>query len=176
MKTIIAMLAIVTLTGCSTFATSRYSPSVDNVLALKKHKGAQVKVGNFSSFEPGLAIITCRGFGPVKSPDGEPYSEYIKKALTDELKMSELYSADAPITLTGQLNALTFSSTSGNWNMSLTVNSSNGQSVTVNENYKYTTSYVGETACNQTAQAFMPAVQDLIAKLVRGNDFKALIK
>ena len=176
MKAIIALLGLTILTGCSTFATSRYSPSVDNVLALKQHKGVQVNVGNFSSFEPGLSVITCRGFGPVKSPDGEPYSEYIRKALTDELKMSDVYSSDAPITLTGQLNQLDFSSNSGNWNISLTVNSSNGKSVTVNDNYKYTTSYNGETACNQTAQAFMPAVQDIIAKLVRGNDFKTLIK
>jgi hypothetical protein len=176
MKTIIALLAIVTLTGCSTFATSRYSSSVDNVMSLREHKGQKVKVGNFTSFEPGLSVITCRGVGPVKSPDGEPYSEYIRKALTDELKMAEVYSVDSPVTLTGQLNSMNFSSTSGNWEMSLTVNSSNGTSVTVNENYKYTTSYVGETACQQTAQAFMPAVQDLIGKLVRGPEFKTLIK
>jgi len=176
MKIIISSIAVLALTGCSTFATSRYSPAVDNIQSLKQHKGAQVNVGNFSSFEPGLSIITCRGFGPVKTADGEPYSEYVKKALTDELKSADIYSSDAPITLTGQLNQLDFSSNSGNWNISLTVNSSNGKSVTVNDSYKYTTSYNGETACNQTAQAFMPAVQDIIGKLVKGSEFIGLVR
>jgi hypothetical protein len=34
---------------------------------------------------------------------------------------------------------------------------------------------VGETACNQTAQALMPAVQDLIKKLVSNPEFKAIV-
>lgn len=175
-RIIIASIIAASLTGCSTFATNRYAVSVDNVQALKANKGKQVKVGTFTSFEPGLNVIVCRGAGPVKSPDGEPYAEYMRKALVDELKMSEIYSNEAPVTLTGQLNSLDFSSNSGNWNMSLTVNSTNGQSLTVNENYKYTTSFVGETACNQTALAFMPAVQDLIGKLVTNENFKTLIK
>lgn len=175
MKIIIASIALIALTGCSTFATTRYSPSVDNIQTLKTFKGSQVKVGNFSSFSPGVSIITCRGFGPVKTPDGEPFSEYVRKALMDELKIADIYSTEAPIMLSGQLNQLDFSSASGNWSISLTVNSSNGKSITVNDNYKFTTSYYGETACNQTAQAFMPAVQDIIGKLVRSAEFKTLI-
>lgn len=177
MRKIVVLAALLLLSGCSTFATNRYAVSVDNVSALKEYRGQhKVKVGAFSSFQPGLAVISCRGFGPVKSPDGEPFAEYIRKALLDELKLSEVYSDDASTVITGQLNALDFSSTSGNWNISATFVSSNGGSVTVNQNYKYTTSYVGETACAQTAQAFMPAVQDLIGKLVRGPEFKTLLK
>ncbi|CAG9250964.1 hypothetical protein PCAR4_290075 [Paraburkholderia caribensis] len=65
----------------------------------------------------------------------------------------------------------------GTWNPGLTVNSSNGHSVSVAEEaYSYNSSYFGETACNQTVQALMPAVQDLIAKLVHSPEFPTLLQ
>lgn len=175
MKALIIATAII-LSGCSTYATTRYSISVDNAQALKSLKGNLVKVGNFTSFQPGLSSITCRGTAPIKTPDGQPYSEYIRKAFVDELKISDIYSDDATVLITGQLNTLDFSSNSGQWNMSLTLNSSNGNSLTAHQTYNFTTSYNGDTACNQTAQALMPAVQDLIGKIVKDQEFKRLIK
>ena len=47
--------------------------------------------------------------------------------------------------------------------------------MTATEDYRYTSSFSGETACNQTAQAFMPAVQNLVGKLVRSPQFAALV-
>ena len=90
--------------------------------------------------------------------------------------MAGVFTADAPVQLTGQLNSIDFSSVSGAWNLGLTVSSSNGHSLSVAEKYAYTSSYFGETACNQTAQALMPAVQDLIAKVVHAPDFPSLLK
>jgi len=58
----------------------------------------------------------------------------------------------------------------------LTVTSSNGQSLSVSEEYKYASSYYGETACNQTAQALMPAVQNVVGKVVRHPNFPALLR
>ncbi len=116
----------------------------------------------------------CRGVGPIKTPDGEPFSEFVRKAFLDELKIASVYSASAPITLTGNLDSIDFSSASGGWNLALTVKSSNGKSLSVNESYAFTSSFYGETACNQTAQAFMPAVQNLVGKVVRSQEFLAL--
>ena len=53
--------------------------------------------------------------------------------------------------------------------------STNGKSMLVSESYPFTTSFVGETACNQTAQAFMPAVQNLVGKVVRSSEFITLV-
>ena len=89
--------------------------------------------------------------------------------------MANIFSANANIILTGHLNKIDFSSTSGYWIISLTLKSSNGNSLTVKERYNYTTSFYGETACNQTAQAFMPAVQDLIGKIIHHPQFTRLI-
>jgi hypothetical protein len=153
----------------------RYTVSTDNVIALRALDGKTIKIGEFTSFEPGLSQIMCRGVGPIKTPDGEAYSAFIRKALVDELRMANIYSDDALCTLTGHLDLIKFDSTTGIWNIALTVKSSNGRSMDIKEEYKYTTSWYGETACNQTAQALVPAVQNLVGKIVRSPDFVILI-
>lgn len=162
--------------GCSTFSAMRYSVSADNIVTLRTLNGRTVNVGAFSAASPGQTEIMCRGVGPIKTPDGEPFSEYVRKAILDDLRIANVYSESAPVTLTGHLEVIDFSSNSGEWNLSLTVKSSNGKSITITETYKYTTSFYGETACAQTAQALMPAVQNLVGKLFRSSEFKPLLE
>ena len=164
------------LSGCSTYAVDRYSVNADNITSLRSLNGKTLNVGSFTSSQTDLKEIMCRGVGPIKTADSETYSEFIRKAFIAELKISNTFSPNAPVILTGNLNSIDFSSASGYWDISLTINSSNGQSLTVAEHYSYTTSFSGETACNQTAQAFMPAVQDLVNKVISNHDFQALIK
>lgn len=164
------------LTGCSTYAASRYSINADNVVALRQLSGKTVGVGQFTSTQPPQSEVVCRAVGPIKTPDGESYSDFIRKALVDELKIAAIYSDNAPVMLTGNLNSIDVTTFTGGWSLSLTVNSSNGRSLTESENYKFTSSYFGETACNQTAQAFMPAVQNLIGRVVRNPAFRSLIE
>jgi len=56
------------------------------------------------------------------------------------------------------------------------ISSSNGKSVAVSNHYAFSGNFVGEVACNQTAQALMPAVQDLISKIVRHSEFSGLLR
>jgi hypothetical protein len=176
MKRLAVLLPLLlVLSGCSTYAAHRYSISADNVVALRGLKGKTVNVGLFTATQPEQREIMCRGVGPIKTPDGELFSEFIRKALLDELRIANALSPTAPVTLTGNLDRIDFSSANGNWDLALTVKSSNGKSMTVTEDYSYTTSWYGETACNQTAQALMPAVQNLIGKLVRSQDFSVLV-
>ena len=171
----IALVGLTVLSsGCSTYSASRYSINSDNVVAMRTLNGKMINVGSFSATKAGEREIMCRGVGPIKTPDGEPFSEFVRKAFLDELKIASVYSASAPITLTGNLDSIDFSSASGDWNLALTVKSSNGKSLSVNESYAFTSSFNGETACNQTAQAFMPAVQNLVGKVVRSQEFLAL--
>jgi hypothetical protein len=74
------------------------------------------------------------------------------------------------------LDAIDFSSMEGAWTLGLTVTSSNGRRMSVTEAYRFTSSYYGETACNQTAQALMLAVQNLVGKTIRDPQFGALIE
>lgn len=172
---LVAATLTILSTGCSTYSASRYSINTDNVVAMRALNSKIVNVGSFSATKPGEKEIMCRGVGPIKTPDGEPFSEFVRKAFLDELKIANVYSTNAPVTLTGNLDAVDFTSASGGWSLALTVKSSNGKSLSVSENYAFTTSWNGETACNQTAQAFMPAVQNLVGKVVRSQEFLALV-
>lgn len=175
-KALIALLSAAILSGCAAFHSNRYAVSVSNIHAIKVAKGKAVNVGAFDSFEPGISTLNCRGAGSIKTDDSQPFSEYIKKALVDELKMAEVYSVSGPVTITGRVNSLDFSSTSANWNLSVTFSSNTGQSITINHNHGFRTSYNGDAACMQTAQAFGSAVQDLIGKFVRSDEFAAMVK
>lgn len=172
----IVALATVILSGCSTYAVDRYAISADSVMALRAYQEKMINVDEFTSTEPGLSQIPCRAVGPIKTPDGETFAQFIREALVDELRIAEAFSPNAPITLTGNLNDINFSSATGLWNIALTVYSSNGQTLSIREDYSYKTSYYGETACNQTAQALMPAVQNLIQKLVSNPQFSKLVQ
>lgn len=181
MKRTIALISLASavLAGCSTYAVPRYSISADNVTTLKTIAVNGVGVGPFTQARTANQSpneIMCRGVGPIKTQDGEPFAEFIRRAFISELKIAGVYAPTAPIQLTGHLDSIDFSSTSGIWNLTLTVTSSNGQHMQVAEKYTYTTSYYGETACNQTAQALMPAVQDLIGKVVHAPEFASLLK
>ena len=176
MRKLIVLSAIAMFaSGCSTYSASRYSISTDNVVALRSLNGKMINIGAFSASTPGQSEIMCRGVGPIKTPDGETFADFVRKALLDELRIANAYSSSAPVVITGNLDAIDFSSNSGSWNLALTVRSSNGKSMSVSENYKYTSSFYGETACSQTAQAFMPAVQNLVGKVVRSPEFTALV-
>ncbi|MCW8880959.1 MAG: hypothetical protein OQL17_00530 [Sedimenticola sp.] len=168
-------LTLIVMTGCSTYATNRYSISADSVVALKQYKDNEVGVGIFTATKPGQKSIMCRGVGPIKTPDGETFEGFVRKALISEMKMAEAYTENGKVILSGVLNRIDFNSNSGDWDISLTVTSSNGKSLTIEEKYDYTTSFYGETACNQTAQALMPAVQNVIIKLVSHESFSSLV-
>ena len=179
MKLALSVLAVATLAGCSTYAVPRYSISADNVMALKSAAPSGISVGAFTQTpipNQNPNSIMCRGVGPIKTPDGEPFADFVKSSFVSELKIAGAYAPEAPVQLTGRLDNIDFSSVSGAWNLGLSVASSNGKSLSISEHYPYSSSYFGETACNQTAQALMPAVQDLIAKLVHAPDFPSLLK
>lgn len=180
MRVLVVVLALLTLGGCSTYSASRYSISADNVVALRALTDTPIQVGEFTSSVKDksgadMKEIMCRGVGPIKTPDNEPFAQYVKKALVDEMKIAQVYEPTSPIVLSGNLDAIDFSSNSGHWQIALTLKSSNGRSMTMNETYPYQTSFYGETACNQTAQAFMPAVQNVVGKAVRSADFVGLV-
>ena len=177
MRRRIGWLVIAALcTGCSSYAVPRYGVSVTNVAALRQTGAQKVGVGAFTASGGSKTEIGCRAVGPVKTPDERPFEEYIRKAVIDELQVAEIYSESGPITLTGNLDQIDFSSTAGKWSLGVTVKSSNGHSLTVANDYEYETSFVGEKACALSAQAFGPAVQVLIGKLVHHPEFAALVK
>lgn len=172
------LITLLTLTACSTYTPQRYSISADNNVALKTLQVQNINVGDFTG--PNDFSNACRAAGPIAPPDNMSFEAYLQKALADELKVAGLYNDKAPtVTLTGSLEKLSFSSsrglTGGSWDLSLIVKSSNGHSTHVSEHYEFESGFVADTACKQTAEAYLPAVQNLIGKLVTSPNFKKLV-
>jgi hypothetical protein len=141
---LIILISMAVLFGCTTLRPPIYATKADNTLALRKMDVAEgIVVTGFSSdisFDN-----TCRtgAFFTIEPPDGvDSYVEYIGYALADELKIAGLYgdSRSPRISLSVNLDSLSFSTVygaDGNWSISLTLNSSNGESMTVDEYYKF---------------------------------------
>jgi len=174
----VALPIAIALAGCSTYAAQRYSIAPANVAALRTFRGQGINIGPFTAAKPGRTEITCRAVGPIKTPDGEPFEDFVRKAFIADLDIAEVYWAAAPITLTGRLDAIDFSSglTDAAWDIALTISSSNGKSLSADNHYSFAGNFVGDVACNQTAQALMPAVQDVIGKIITHADFAALLR
>ncbi|MDD2337884.1 MAG: hypothetical protein PHD01_15080 [Geobacteraceae bacterium] len=168
MKVFFVLVIAFSLTGCANFATGRYSISTDNAVALRSLSGTQINVGSFTDKE-NISEIACHYHGPVTTLDGETFASFIQKAFTDELKMAGIYSKTAPVTITGRLDRIDYSTAfASEWELMLTLYASTGKSVTVSENYKYTGSVFAAPGgeCVQAALAFVPAVQNLIGKII----------
>src|SRR3989442_4103593 len=58
-----------------------------------------------------------------------PFEDYIRRALVDELKVAEMLSDSAPVTLTGNLDKIDFNSMAGARKIDLTATPSNGGSL-----------------------------------------------
>lgn len=174
MKRFVVLLVVLVLAGCDSFSAAPYSISADNDVALKSALGSErINVGDFTLTKPFDA--NCRLAGPIQLPGGVSYPEYIQKAFSDELKISGNYDAKAAVILTGVITDIEFGSTSGTWDIALTLKSSNGKSMNATEHYQFHTSYSAISACHNVADAFQPAVQGLVAKVVTAPEFATLV-
>ncbi|WP_053195647.1 hypothetical protein [Herbaspirillum hiltneri] len=166
------IVATTLLTGCA-YNASPYGASVQNVDAIKSAGIKPVAVEKFQSSKPGLASITCRAAGPVRVVPS--FETYIEKALIDELKLAGAYDPASTLKLSGKLEEVDFSSgmTDGKWLFTLTL--SNGKnSFTTKSTMNFSGSFVADKACQEVAQAFGPAVQQLIREVIKNPQFKKL--
>ena len=177
MKKILLMaMATVLLSSCSTMQPPRYAISVDNIQKLKAYDGTKVEL---SSLNQSVKFDSnCRLMGPIEPADGLTFPQFISKAFNDELKMANIYSTDG-VKISGEIAKVEFSSvtglTNGYWDIGLNLKSSNGNNLSVSNKYTFKSGFDAITACNATADALSPAVQDLIKALVNHPDFSTLL-
>lgn len=175
----LALLVLtVALAGCETPTTQRYAISADNNQAIKALGATNVGVATFVG--PSNFSANCRALGPMQVADGLTHTQYIQKAFEDELKIAGVFaSTGSRVVLSGKVDRLEFSSTravtGGSWTIDLSLNSSNGRSLSVNEYYEFDSGFVANDACRNTAEAFSRAVQDLIGKAVRNPGFAEMV-
>jgi hypothetical protein len=173
-----AICAALLLSACETPTTQRYSISADNNIAAKSLGKTGIGIAAFAppaQFDP-----NCRALGPLQVADGLDHTQYIQKAFEDELKIAGVYAAaGARVTLAGKVDKLEFSSsralTGGSWTIDLSLRSSNGRSITVNEYYEFNSGFIATEACRNTAEAYSRAVQNLIGKTFKDARFRSLV-
>ena len=165
------------LAGCSTYRASPYVVSADTLQVLRAYRGTtSVAVGPFTATMPDQREMKCREKGHFTTPNGETFEEFIRQAFVSELTKAELYAPAAPITLTGRLLTIDFSQgvADASWTFQLELRSSNGHWVTVLERYPIPGG-ADPASCRETARALTPAIQDLVAKIVRQPGFSRLL-
>jgi hypothetical protein len=178
-KHLIGLAVAGALSACATPVTPRYSVGTDNVVALRDLHATGISVGAFA--EPAQDDVKCRGIGLMRMQDGLTHAQYVQKALADELKVAGAY-APPPgrVTISGRLVRIDASSglgsENGRWSMTIALASSNGATLTVSNDYTFRAGFAATAACNNVAQAFVPAVQDIIGKALASPEFPNLIR
>jgi len=176
---IIASSALL-ISGCSTTNSIPYKASTANVISIQESletTGVKVNIGKVTP-APGVEESPmCRLMGPVKVAPGKSPSRYIQDAFQEELFMAGVYSSKSPISINGSIKELSFSSVSpANWKITLEVSSNVAPGYTVSTNYAFDTSWDAYSACKNVADAFGPAVQELLKQVVTHPQFASLTK
>ena len=153
--------------------------------------GRRVNVKNFTSNIVGQNKFFCYTGLVIMPPRGESVAEYIKQALISEFNMGEAFSIQGNPSLSGHLNKIRYSQVlglkrlrkmEGYLELSLTVTSSNGKSLSIEEKYLSTCAWSfswssgTHAECECLTRVFMPAIQRLIGTLIRSPEFPALIE
>ena len=163
-----------TLSGCAGPVIHHYTPSAENVVALRSLEGKKINVGEFKDPQ-NRTRIGCRD-GWMLLPGGEPYVDYIKNALVSELKFADAYSASSNLIISGELEELdSFTMKDTHWLIKLTITLSNGKSFDITEKHSYPFSFAGAVACPAAGLNFNIAVQNVIKAIINSPEFKELV-
>ena len=165
--------ATMILPACSQFHVPPYSVNHKSVSELRKIRddsNVMLSVGTVSGEGQDLSTLMCRGVGPVKSASSGTFGQYIKDAIIAEMSIAEVYLEQSDIQIELDFSKFDFTSTSGEWEMAANVRV-RGLEFPVSIKHSFSPSWFGETACDQTAQAMMPAVQEFVYRLVSNQQF-----
>jgi ABC-type uncharacterized transport system auxiliary subunit len=171
-------LAAGVLAGCQTTNSIPYKASTTNIITIQQTLQAQNKKVSVAgvAMAPGVEESpTCRLFGPIKVAPGKSPTEYIRDAMQEELFAAGVYQPNSPNAISGRIEALSFSSvTPANWTISMSVKTPSSPGYTVTTKYNFDTSWTADAACKNVADAFGPAVQDLLKQVVTNPQFASL--
>lgn len=174
---IVSACAIIA-SGCSTTNSIPYKASTSNVITIQQilqSKGQKVKLGAIT-MAPGIEESPlCRLQGPVRVAPGKSLPQYIQDAFQEELFMAKVYDPAALTVIDARIEALAFKSVSpASWTIRMAIRSNKSEGYTVSVDYPFQTSWSAASACKNVADAFGPAVQELLKHTVSHPQFAAL--
>lgn len=179
-KVCLITISAVVMASCSTTNSIPYKASTSNVITIQnnlKASNKKVTLGTFSMASGVTEDLMCRLMGPVKVAPGKTMSTFIKEAFQEELFLAQAYDSDAPVKIEGVIEKMSFSSVSpANWELSMRLSSNKSPGYSVTVKYNYDTSFDAISACRNVADAFSPAVQELLRQVVSNPQFTQLIQ
>jgi hypothetical protein len=174
---ILGLALAVLLPGCMSMTPARYLVSPDTREVLRTYAGSKVRVVDMTG--PGDFNAMCRGAGNVRIADGMTIPQFVEKGFNDELRFASLH-ADDGVRIRGAVTKVEFSSSAalvnGWWDLAISLQSSNGRSMSVASRHDFSAGFDAVTACNNTSQALGTAVQLLVRKTVSDPEFAALVR
>lgn len=178
--TILAITGLMVFTGCAN-KVPNYANSPQNIRAIKNivnEEKVAINIIPFTAKNEGESKVMCRLATPVGTPDGMTFAKYIEDALTVELEIGNMYDPKSNIKVTGYLEDVYGSTTLGNayWEFKIKISSSNGKSFDLVTKYDYESNFTAYSACSEMQRSYLPAVQDLIYKIITHPNFKELLK
>ena len=180
LKTGLLVILGLALVGCSTTNSNPYKASTTNVLTVQaalKPTNAKLQLGNFALANGVTEELLCRMLGPVNVAPGKKLTTFIKESFQEELFLAQVYDPQSSNVINGRIEKLAFSSVSpANWEITMNVSSNNSPGYQVAVKYNYDTSFDAWSACKNVADAFSPAVQELLRQVVSSPQFTQLVK
>jgi len=174
----VSLMSVTLFAGCG-YHASPYSPSFQNINALKSIEGKShsIRLGDFSDPKNTKSLM-CRLAAPEKLPGNQMFVEYIKNALKNELKISNLYSPNSKIKLDAKLEKINFQSNIGNgkWFITMKFNDHHQKPYRVSSVYRFSTNFVANIACSEVAQNFVPAAQKFLLTLYNNKHFQRTLE
>jgi hypothetical protein len=166
------------LAGCETTNSIPYKASTANIITIQQSMGTtgrKVSLGTVAMAQGVEESPLCRLMGPVKVAPGKTPAEYIKDAFQEELFAAQVYAPGSPTVIDATITELSFSSVSpANWTIAMHVRSNTSAGYDVRVEYGFDTSWTAYSACKNVADAFGPAVQELLKKVVSDPGFPRL--
>ncbi|QOG12224.1 hypothetical protein [Arcobacter sp. FWKO B] len=92
--------------------------------------------------------------------------------------MANLYDKASNLVISGNVERIYGSSMLGDayWEVSVSIKSSNGKTLTVDTRREYPSAFIAITACNNMATSFSPTIKQLVSEVINHKDFKDLIQ
>lgn len=169
------------LSGCSIVAPP-YTPSLDNIQALKNSGAAPTRVGKFN--ETGTAVpypIQLRA-NTMRSPYGNTWSAYLSEAVTRELTMAGKLSPNADVEISGTLlrNEIDPAISTGTGDVSARFVVKKGDAVRYDQvksvHREWDSSFAGAVAIPKAVTEYGFTVQALLATLYADPAFLDALK
>jgi hypothetical protein len=144
------------------YTASGYTPSDDNIAALKDAAGA-IPAFRLIAFDGGSDAkgrLWCRGSFPVDAPNKLSFDSMLEAAANLEFAQAKVLGERADDKVTGHLDSIDFTSVgTGTWKIRATFSAAAKGPVTVEHTHAFELSLLATKSCANVTAALVPAVR-----------------